>query len=685
MKKFSLLFVLPVTLGAADLWLRPSTANNVTNYSWCCADNWLTGGDTYVHRVPTAADAITANSILTTPAHPLVVDGAATCSNLQIGNLAMDDNRVIGVRVTKEGSLVASAKGSGIVVGGAGNAILTIEEGGRIEAPVWRVARDDGSTGEIRLRGGTLAVSASTTGSNVFIQNEDWSTATLRGWGKTFDTAMGDNNVRFVMDGRVIADAEGDQSRSLDLGRAVVSTRLAENGLDGTNGWYAINKAKLFYPRRWITFGASETKNWVIGENGTPDNLDLVNTLGGEIRATDGSWSGGGVVKAALFATDRTDYPDGIPVGTGRTLLGVWAIWTQKSHTDNTRKAFTTSSIRIRYNRAQLGAGGRVCLYRHLNGMWTPVYEGPQPPDAIVGADNQNCLSGEQINLGWYAVVGEYSKGTNIIIRGPSAPATLSVDTNLPAGNIVFKSCTGDKVRLENEMRGSSSWWFYWAFRALGAQGRRLKFTIANGEAIGARGPCVSLDRGATWTYGARSFTGNSFVYSFPRDAREVWFSMGLPYTQRHWDAFLAQHAAQRGTMFETSVLCNSRKGRPVEKARFGRLDGHAKYRMFFTCRHHCCEMTASYVLEGVLASVLGDDDLGRWYRANAEILVVPFVDKDGVEDGDQGKNRAPWDHCRDYNDNKDPIYPEVARREVCIDGERRGCGRAANDDVRSL
>jgi hypothetical protein len=33
-------------------------------------------------------------------------------------------------------------------------------------------------------------------------------------------------------------------------------------------------------------------------------------------------------------------------------------------------------------------------------------------------------------------------------------------------------------------------------------------------------------------------------------------------------------------------------------------------------------------------------------------------VDKDGVEAGDQGKNRMPHDHNRDYGDN--PIYPEI-------------------------
>jgi hypothetical protein len=71
----------------------------------------------------------------------------------------------------------------------------------------------------------------------------------------------------------------------------------------------------------------------------------------------------------------------------------------------------------------------------------------------------------------------------------------------------------------------------------------------------------------------------------------------------------------------------------------------------------------ASFVLEGLIESVLTDD--GRqWLRDHVEFLAVPFMDKDGVEDGDQGKNRAPHDHNRDYRG--ESIYASVgALREL--------------------
>ena len=59
------------------------------------------------------------------------------------------------------------------------------------------------------------------------------------------------------------------------------------------------------------------------------------------------------------------------------------------------------------------------------------------------------------------------------------------------------------------------------------------------------------------------------------------------------------------------------------------------------------------------MEAVLADDPLGRWFRENVELMVIPFMDKDGVEDGDQGKNRQPHDHNRDYLD--ESIYASVA------------------------
>jgi hypothetical protein len=102
---------------------------------------------------------------------------------------------------------------------------------------------------------------------------------------------------------------------------------------------------------------------------------------------------------------------------------------------------------------------------------------------------------------------------------------------------------------------------------------------------------------------------------------------------------------------------------------RAGCLDGAPKHRILLTARHHACESMASYTLEGVLSAIVAEEEDGKWFRENVEVIVIPFMDKDGVEEGDQGKYRRPRDHNRDYIG--ESIHPEVAALRTKIPDER--------------
>ena len=86
----------------------------------------------------------------------------------------------------------------------------------------------------------------------------------------------------------------------------------------------------------------------------------------------------------------------------------------------------------------------------------------------------------------------------------------------------------------------------------------------------------------------------------------------------------------------------------------------------------------AGWALEGVIDAVLADTPDGRWFRQNVELVAIPFMDKDGVEDGDQGKNRKPHDHNRDYLG--ESIYPSVAALRELVPKWSRGRLRLAID-----
>lgn len=215
----------------------------------------------------------------------------------------------------------------------------------------------------------------------------------------------------------------------------------------------------------------------------------------------------------------------------------------------------------------------------------------------------------------------------------------ISVHNRFTGGNIRVLSIEGDHVYLENEQRDSLCGWFYWAFCVEGAQGRELTFHITPNW-LGYFGPAVSHDL-ENWHW-HHQVADNTFTYRFADDETKVYFAHDMLY---HPDRFF-RFARERGLALDT--LCIGHKGKR-EVPCFS--IGEGKTSIILAARAHCCEATGSYVLEGVL------DELLARPIPDSRIFCVPFIDYDGVIDGDQGKERGPHDHNRDYGPE---IYPEV-------------------------
>ena len=254
--------------------------------------------------------------------------------------------------------------------------------------------------------------------------------------------------------------------------------------------------------------------------------------------------------------------------------------------------------------------------------------------------------------------------------------AAFEIDADIPAGNIIVEKFEGDDVFLRQDLRDTDGHWFYWQFRIRGAAGRTVAFHLTSPPALSNLGPAISLDGGWTWQWlGAECVSESSFTCTIPANAADVRFSMGMPYTRRQLDAFLAGHDGNEH--LECSDLCRTRKGRSVPKLRVGKLTEPA-HRVLITARHHCCEMMASYALEGIIEAVLESDELGEWMRQNVEMMIVPMVDYDGVQDGDQGKNRKPRDHNRDYDG--ESVHVETAALRELVPTWSGGKLRVAMD-----
>ena len=242
-------------------------------------------------------------------------------------------------------------------------------------------------------------------------------------------------------------------------------------------------------------------------------------------------------------------------------------------------------------------------------------------------------------------------------------PEALQIDAQFPGGNIVVEAIDGDLVRLHQDLRDTERDWFYWYFRVRGAAGRTLRFEFTQSQAIGTRGPAVSTDAGMSWAWlGQQAVEANAFCCTFDDAPDEVRFSFGMPYQPSRWQEFIALAQEQCGhrESLQQHVLCTSDRGHTIDYFLVGCNDRESQHRVAITCRHHCCEMMASYALEGLVDWMVRDPGRqARWLRSSTQLLVVPFVDLDGVEAGDQGKGRRPRDHGRDYAG--DSLYATTA------------------------
>ena len=237
-----------------------------------------------------------------------------------------------------------------------------------------------------------------------------------------------------------------------------------------------------------------------------------------------------------------------------------------------------------------------------------------------------------------------------------------SITANHPGGNIRIDDREGSRWYLHQELRDTMEDWFYWNFCASGLSGEQT-FEFTGSAVISRFGPAISHDTIEWWFEPNITHDPRSFTYEFADPDQPVYFAFAPHYHRAHLDRFLQEPAVDQ-TM-SVNVLTTTACGRNVPILELG--DG-SEGTILFTCRHHACESTASYLLEAILRAAI-DRPLTDQYR----IVGVPFVDLDGVQRGDQGKSRAPHDHNRDYLGANEiisgitPLYDSAARMMECI------------------
>lgn len=252
--------------------------------------------------------------------------------------------------------------------------------------------------------------------------------------------------------------------------------------------------------------------------------------------------------------------------------------------------------------------------------------------------------------------------GSACAILGGVAGGGVRISCDFPGGNVKVVDVTSTVVTVDSDLRDTPHDWFYWNFEAACDAAGTVRFTFPERcGRLSAQGPAVSRDGGKSWRWLGRAkchFKSKNdpcdhFDWTFAKAGEKVRFAQGIPYQKEDLEAFLA--TKKGNPELKVGVLAKTRKGTPVPLLTVG----HGPTNVLMTARHHACEASASYVLEGILDEILSGSVFGRAFCEHYMLSCVPMVDLDGVQAGDQGKGRVPHDHNRDYAVVSN-LYPEV-------------------------
>ncbi|KKK70193.1 hypothetical protein LCGC14_2926460, partial [marine sediment metagenome] len=235
----------------------------------------------------------------------------------------------------------------------------------------------------------------------------------------------------------------------------------------------------------------------------------------------------------------------------------------------------------------------------------------------------------------------EFSFIVSLLLTAVST-AQISMDTNYAGANVIIDSVAVDTVYFRPDLRTTQGKWFYWNFRAVSNVAKKWYFKANDDNILTSLGASFSTDGGNSWQWINQddNLGPNLFSYTFEGDDATVRLSIGQPYTEKNFKRYIESY--KNDDRLKLSVLTTTRKGREVERMTISDFSIEPRYKILITSRHHACEMMSNYMVEGIVGSLLSDDPKMVSLLKNAEITIIPFVDKDGVEEGDQGKNRWP-------------------------------------------
>lgn len=339
---------------------------------------------------------------------------AAVASTLSIGTAFVSGYSPV-VKVENGGSLSTTI----LNIGGASSRGRLLIEGSTVTVSgtnyVGGVTSDGFS--EIVLSNGTLKLTRASkmdvTAANLYLGKAEGKYGVLRGWGTV---VKGSYAARMMLgDGMIVGDGFGEQ-HELDL-HTIASIRsvwYTESAVpaDTTNGWYAVNKGAVLFPRTWFD-GYSYN-----GRVGAFGNTDASTNFVNSVQFIVGGTSGKCRFQGGVFAEDRDDvHADALPSNKG--VVGIWKLGLFNDDDTPTKKNFDSCQLTFRYDQTKTKPGDKLALLRWEDSKWVKVAETVVPGEGEyrISMGSRPCLTSEDYNAGTFALVRIMPKGLIIVFQ----------------------------------------------------------------------------------------------------------------------------------------------------------------------------------------------------------------------------------------------------------------------------
>ena len=220
----------------------------------------------------------------------------------------------------------------------------------------------------------------------------------------------------------------------------------------------------------------------------------------------------------------------------------------------------------------------------------------------------------------------------------------IKFDANFESGNINTVSTTDSVNFIVKTNEDIGGRWFY--FRISGVKNKYIKVTIANSD---ANRPFYSYNNRDFQRFtGSESPQYNVFNKIFDEDT--VYVAYYNPYTFSFLQERIDEWRQSEFVMIDT--LGYSPKNLPLQEIILtDRTEpDENKIRVWIHARTHPGETPSSFHFDGIVKTLLGNDEAVQYYRKKFIFHLIPFVNPDGVFYGKSRTNFSNVDLEREWN-----------------------------------